>query len=41
MELKVKVVPRSKSSEVAGVMADGSLRVKVAAVPEKGRANEE
>jgi len=37
----VKVVPRSKVSEVSGEMADGTLKVKVAAVPEKGRANEE
>jgi uncharacterized protein (TIGR00251 family) len=41
MELDVKVVPRSSKSEVAGRMADGSLKVKVAAVPEKGRANAE
>ena len=41
MELTVKVVPRSSKSEVAGTMADGSLKVKVAAVPEKGKANEE
>lgn len=41
VELTVKVVPRSSKSEVAGTMADGSLKVKVAAVPEKGKANEE
>ena len=41
MDLDVKVVPRSSRSEVTGVMADGSLKVKVAAVPEKGQANEE
>ncbi|MCC6589124.1 MAG: DUF167 domain-containing protein [Bryobacterales bacterium] len=40
MELTVKVVPRSAKSEVVGAMADGSLKVKVAAVPEKGKANE-
>lgn len=41
MDIKVKVVPRSARSEVAGLMPDGSLKVKVAAVPEKGKANEE
>lgn len=41
MEIDVKVVPRSSRSEVAGAMADGTLKVKVAAVPEKGKANAE
>lgn len=41
MEIDVKVVPRSSRSEVAGTMADGALKVKVAAVPEKGKANAE
>ncbi len=37
----VKVVPRSSKSEVVGVLEDGSLRVKLATIPEKGKANEE
>lgn len=41
MELDVKVVPRSSRSEVAGTMSDGTLKVKVMAVPEKGKANAE
>ena len=41
MVLQVKVIPRAKRSEVAGPMADGTLKVKVAAVPEDGKANEE
>lgn len=41
MDIDVKVVPRSARSEVAGAMADGALKVKVAAVPEKGKANAE
>lgn len=41
MDLDVKVVPRSAASAVAGAMADGTLKVKVAAVPEKGKANAE
>jgi hypothetical protein len=36
----VKVIPRASKNEVLAPAADGSLRVKVAAVPEKGKANE-
>jgi uncharacterized protein (TIGR00251 family) len=38
--LRVKVIPRSPKSEIAGAMADGTLKVKIAAPPEKGKANE-
>jgi hypothetical protein len=41
MVLDVKVIPRSSKSEVTEVMADGTLKVKLCAVPEKGYANEE
>jgi uncharacterized protein (TIGR00251 family) len=41
MEIAVKVVPRASRSEVVGTMEDGALKVKLAAVPEKGKANEE
>jgi uncharacterized protein (TIGR00251 family) len=41
MTIRVKVIPRSRRTEIAGEMADGTLKIKVAAVPEKGRANEE
>lgn len=41
MEIDVKVIPRASRSEVSGEMADGTLKVKVAAVPEKGKANDE
>lgn len=41
MTVRVKVIPRSASSGVVGTLADGTLRVKVAAVPEGGRANQE
>ena len=37
----MKVIPRASRSEVAGTMAGGILKVKVKAVPEKGKANEE
>jgi uncharacterized protein len=38
--LRVKVIPRSSKSEIAGEMADGTLKVRIAAAPEKGKANE-
>ena len=38
--VSVKVVPGSRKSEVAG-LRDGRLLVRVAAPPEKGKANEE
>jgi uncharacterized protein (TIGR00251 family) len=39
--LRVKVVARSAKSKVAGELGDGVLKVKIAAPPEKGKANEE
>ena len=39
--IKVKVIPRSPRTELAGELADGTWKVRVAAPPEKGRANEE
>jgi uncharacterized protein (TIGR00251 family) len=41
MTLRVKVIPRSSRSEIVGEMEDGTLKVKIAAPPEKGQANEE
>ena len=40
MTRRVKVIPRSAKSEIAGEMADGTLKVKIAAPPEKGKAND-
>jgi uncharacterized protein len=39
MDLRVKVIPKSSKTELAGILEDGTWRVKVAAVPEKGKAN--
>ena len=39
--LSVKVIPKSSRNEIAGLMGDGTLKVKVAAPPEKGKANAE
>ncbi len=41
MDLAVKVVPRSAKTGLAGTMADGSWKVRVAAAAEKGKANRE
>jgi uncharacterized protein len=39
MDITVKVIPRSSRTELAGQLADGTWKVKVAAAPEKGKAN--
>lgn len=39
--LRVKVIPRAPRSEIVGTMADGTLKVRIAAVPERGKANDE
>ena len=39
LELNVKVVPKSSRDEIAGLLEDGSLKVKITAAPEKGKAN--
>jgi uncharacterized protein len=39
--VQLKVTPRAAATAWAGAMEDGTLKVRVAAPPEKGRANEE
>ncbi len=41
MTIRVKVTPRSPKNEVAGEMADGTVKVRVTAPPEKGQANDQ
>jgi uncharacterized protein (TIGR00251 family) len=41
MTLRVKVIPRSPRTAIAGEMADGTLKIHLAAPPDKGKANEE
>ncbi len=41
MDLRVKVIPKSSKTELAGILPDGTWKVKIAAVPEKGKANRE
>ena len=38
--LSVKVVPKAAKTESAGVMADGTRKIRLAALPENGKANE-
>lgn len=40
MDLRVKVIPKSSRTELAAVLPDGTWKVKVAAAPEKGKANQ-
>ena len=39
--LRVKVIPKSPKTEIAGELADGTLKIRVAAAPERGKANAE
>lgn len=39
LTLIVKVIPKSSRNEVIGLQGDGSLKLKITAVPEKGKAN--
>ena len=41
LRLSVKVIPKSSRNEIVEVQADGTWRIKIAAVPEKGKANAE
>ncbi len=41
ISLRIKVIPRARRTEVVGMMDDGALKVRVAAVPEDGKANTE
>jgi uncharacterized protein (TIGR00251 family) len=39
--LTVKVTPKASRTEDAGVMADGVRKIRLAAAPENGKANDE
>ena len=37
--LTLKVIPKSSRNEIVGLLEDGTLKVKITAAPEKGKAN--
>jgi uncharacterized protein (TIGR00251 family) len=39
--IKVKVLPKSPQNDITDQMEDGTYKIRVKAVPEKGAANEE
>ena len=39
MDITVKVIPKSSKTELVGQLPDGTWKVKIAAAPEKGKAN--
>jgi uncharacterized protein (TIGR00251 family) len=39
VDFRVKVIPKSSKTELAGYLSDGTWKIKVAAAPEKGKAN--
>ena len=38
--ISAKVIPRAKKNEVAGLMEDGSVRIRITAPPVEGAANQ-
>lgn len=41
MNLSIRVVPNSSKTTIVGWMSDGSLKIKIAAPPVDGKANQE
>ena len=39
MDIRVKVIPKSSKTELVGHLPDGTWKVRIAAAPEKGKAN--
>ena len=39
LTLTLKAIPKASRNEVIGLLDDGSLKVKITAAPEKGKAN--
>jgi hypothetical protein len=38
-DIRVKVIPKSSKTELVGYLPDGTWKIKLAAAPEKGKAN--
>jgi uncharacterized protein (TIGR00251 family) len=41
MTLRVKVIPRSPKTEIAGELSDGTIKIRIAAPADQGKANQE
>jgi uncharacterized protein (TIGR00251 family) len=41
LTLSVKVTPKSSKNEIVGFLDDGTMKLKITAAPEKGKANAE
>ncbi len=39
--IRVKVLPKSPKTEIVDTLDDGTIKIRVAAPPEKGKANKE
>jgi hypothetical protein len=39
--LRIKVIPKSQKNEVIEIMDDETIKIRIKAVPEKGKANKE
>ena len=39
MDITVKVIPKISKTELVGQLPDGTWKIKIAAAPEKGKAN--
>ena len=40
LTIKLKAIPKASKDEIVGLLGDGSLKVRITAAPEKGRAND-
>ncbi|PJA10389.1 hypothetical protein COX68_00505 [Candidatus Falkowbacteria bacterium CG_4_10_14_0_2_um_filter_41_15] len=41
VRFKVKIIPKSQNNKVIGLLGDDTLKIKIAAIPEKNKANRE
>ncbi len=39
--LRIKVIPKSRTNEVSEIMTDETIKIRIKAAPENGRANRE
>jgi len=39
--VRIKVLPKSSQNEIVDIMEDGTIKIRIKAAPEKGKANQE